>query len=197
MRLVPASELRRLRTRHDDTVGHHNLPGEALLDVVPQPRVRDELGDLRSLRGDVRLPLRDRGSVVELAPSCCCVATQLAGDGARISPGATSDLTHAVALRVEDRDLRAFSERQISARGRLTQIERRHAASVVEPAAADRLRHPDPCGSLLRQQPRGDLDPEPMLHLPRNRRRTRRSHLRPRRPIRCLLPTNHPAPPSM
>ncbi len=81
------------------------------------------------------------------------------------------------------------------ARGRELQVERRHAASVMEPARTDRLCHADHPGSLLRQQPFGDLLPERHLDMTLEPRRTRRPQLWSNRPIRCLLTTSHSTPP--
>src|SRR5690606_15342036 len=77
MGFAPAGEPRWLGTGDDRAVGARDLPRQAIGDICVQSRVRDELRDLRSLRGHIRLPLRDCRPVLQLPAPCGCVASQL------------------------------------------------------------------------------------------------------------------------
>src|SRR5262249_24173450 len=89
-----------------------------------------------------------------------------------------------------------FSKRQIAPRQR-GQRDWRHPATVAEPPAANRLRHPRSGGRLLARPTRGDRPPEPLPILPpRNRRPPRRPHLTPHLSNRPLtIPNTHRSPP--
>jgi len=94
----------------------------------------------------------------------------------RNRPGVTvdraGDLAHALVLGLEQRDLLTLSERQVPAR-RLGQAQRRHPASVAEPARPDRPRHAHRLRSLDRRHPRRDQPPELPLHRTRGLRPAR------------------------
>jgi hypothetical protein len=64
MRLVLAFPLRALLAQ-DPTIRCPNSAREPVLDVVPEPVVAGELGDLRTPAAPLGLPLRDRRLVLE------------------------------------------------------------------------------------------------------------------------------------
>src|SRR5829696_546644 len=148
MRLVPALPRLRRRPRNWRPVRTADLAGQALLHVLAQPLVRNQLRRLGALGHQFRLPLRDRSAVVELAAASGCVATQLARDRRRRAAQSTSGLSDARALDPENRDLLPLPERQV-ATGQRSKIDRWHAATVAKPPAAHRLRHTDEPSSFF------------------------------------------------
>jgi hypothetical protein len=79
MRLVLALPLRTLRAQHP-AIRCPNPAREPVLDVVPEPVVASELGDLRAPATPLGVPLRDRRLVVEPERACRCVPAQLSRD---------------------------------------------------------------------------------------------------------------------
>lgn len=188
VRLVQPLPLRRLGPDDDAAIRPAHVPSEALLHVLMQPGVRDQLGGLRSFGCLLCLPLRNRGPVLGPAAPGRRVTAQLTRDRARVPSEAAGDLPHALALRTQDRDLLPFVERQIPARG-LVQADRRHPASVAKPTGSDRPGHAHPQRRFGGGDASSDQSPELPLHRPRRLRPPRRTHRRTQRPIRAPLPT--------
>ena len=172
VRLVQPLPRRRLGPGDDRAVGPADAPGEPLLHVLTQPVVAHELRGLRALRRLLRLPLRHQGPVDRLAAPGRRVAAQLARDRPRVTSDPAGDLAHPELLSAQQRDLLTLGERQVAARG-LVQADRRHAASVTEPAGPDRPRHTDRLRGLDRRHPRRDPPPELPLHRTRGLRPAR------------------------
>ena len=171
---------RRLATRPGDHTG------EALLDVLAKRVVRGQLRDLRTARTSLRVPLRRRRAIRDRVTACGRVAAQLPRDRRPRPIQPASDLAHPDTLRTKNRDLFPLTERQIAPR-QWGQRDWRHPATVAEPPAANRLRHPRRRGRLLARAPSRDRPPEPLPILPpRHRRPARRrldqSHLQARVP---------------
>jgi len=82
------------------------------------------------------------------------------------------DLPHSSTLRAQHGDLLALRERQVPTR-EPAELERRHAATLAEPPAADGLRRTDRDPGVLAGQPLRDEYPELALDLPSKRRRPR------------------------
>ena len=194
IRLVPPLPRPCRRALNGSPVRARNLPREALLDILTQPGVRHQLRDLRTTSSQISLPLRDRGSVVELAASGRSVAAQLPRDRPWVASHDPRDCPHPFALHTQQSDLLPLAEGQITARRR-ARIERAHTATLTEPPRRDRGRHADRPRRLLRKKPLGDSIPERDLDRTLILRMPRRAQLRPHRPIGSLLTTNHPTPP--
>lgn len=194
MRLVAAREPGRLRSRDHGAVRTGDRARQALLDILTQPRVGDQLRLLRTFRGHVGLPLRHQRPILPRPAPSGGVATQLTTDRARITTHRASDLANPSALSPQDRDLLPLSGTQVAARRAEVQVERWHASSVVEPPRADRLRHTRNPRGLLRQQPLRDRSPERHHDRPLEPRMPRRPQLRTNHSIRGLLTTTHHTP---
>ncbi len=167
---------------HRCTTRPANLTGEPLLNVVAQPLVGGELRRLRAPGHQLRLPLRDRSPVLELAATRGRVAAQLPRNCRRRPIQAPGDLANARASRPQQRDLLALLKAQIPTRQRLDH-ERGHSATLSKPPAASRLRGADRKGGLLAAQPLRDLMPEQPLDVAPQRRLARRLHRRPARQL--------------
>src|SRR5437763_4979485 len=124
------------------------------------------------------------------------VATHLPRDRRRRPIQPAGDLAHPNTLSAKDRDLFPLGKREITPRQR-GQRDWRHPATVSEPPAANRLRHPRRRGRVLARPAGGDRQPEPLPILPpRGRRPTRRPHLPTHLANRPLtLANTHRAPP--
>ena len=158
--------------------------------AIGKPRVLDELRGLGSLRDKVRFPLRDRRPILEFAAPSRSVASQLARHRRRGPADLASDRSHPSALRSEHRNLFALGERQAAAT-RGAQIHWRHASTMAEPSAPDRLAHTNSLRGRLARDPCRNLLPELALDLTAMRRRTRRLHQRT--PRQLLHPPSWPA----
>jgi hypothetical protein len=156
---VTAADEAHLRARRRLTVGSSDLSSQAILHVIPQPIVRHELRDLRTTRAPLGMPLRGRRPIRHLVAARRRVATQLSRDRPRVTPETTADLTHTDILRMQQCDLLALGERQITARHR-SQRERRHAASLSEPPGPNRGCHTCFSGRVLARQAARDCLPE-------------------------------------
>ena len=141
MRLVPAREPGRLRPDDHGAVRTGDRARQALLDILAQPRVGDQLRLFGTLCGHVGLPLRHRRAILPHPAPSGGVAAQLTTDRARITTHCAGDLAYSLALSLQDRDLLPLREAQVAARRAEVQIERWHAPSVVEPPRTDCLRH--------------------------------------------------------
>src|SRR6266540_53575 len=184
------------RPGHRLAVGSRDRAGEPVLHVRPQRVVRGELRDLRAARAALRVPLRCRRAVGDRVAPRRRVAAQLPRDRRRGPIQLASDLAYADTLGMKNRDLFPLSKRQIAPRQR-GQRDRRHPATVAEPPAANRLRHPRRRGRLLARATSRDRSPEPLPILASGHRRpTRRTHLTAHRSNRLLtLASTHRAPP--
>src|SRR5207253_5302442 len=176
-------------------VGPGDRPGEPLLHVLAQPVIRSELRDLRTARTSLGVPLRRRRPILQAVRARGRVTTQLPRDRRRRPTQPACDLARPDTLSMKDRDLFPLSKREITPRQR-GQRDWPHPATVAEPPAANRLRHPRRRGRLLARASSCDLSPEALPILaPRNRRPARRPHLPTHRPNRPLtLPNTHRAP---
>ena len=94
VRLVQAFPRGWPRSGDDRAVGPADLSGQSLLHVVAQLVVARKLRCLRSLRGLLRLPLRDQRSVLLFPAPGRRVAAQLARDRPRVAAEPARDLTH-------------------------------------------------------------------------------------------------------
>jgi hypothetical protein len=173
VRLALAVPLREGRAEDPAAAGVANLASESLLHVVAQPLVGDQLGELRSARTTLGMPLGDAGLVVEVVGPRRCVAKKLPRDRRRIPPDLASDLTNTSTLRPKQSDVLALGEGQIAAGHRRRQA-RIHAASVAKPAEPDRARHACLGARVLGLGATSDHRPEPHPILaPGNCRATR------------------------
>jgi hypothetical protein len=134
---VTAADEPHCGTRDELTVGPSDLACQAVLDVVPQPVVGGQLGDLRPTGASLGMPLRSRRPIRQLVAVRRRVAAKLPRDRRRRTTEPSSDLTHAEPLRMQDCDLLALGEGQVAARHR-GQRERRHPARLPEPPGPDR-----------------------------------------------------------
>ena len=166
-----------LGARNPLAVGSADLTGEPVLHIVAEPLIGHQLRSLGPTSLQLRLPLRDRSSIVEPATPSRRVPSQLARDRRRRPAQPASNGTHAKTLHSEQRDLLAFREGQIPTRQR-AELDRRHAATLAEPARPDRARHAARDRGVLAREPFGDLHPERALNITTNRRPTRRPHRR-------------------
>ncbi len=110
------------------------------LDVFPQSRVGDEIGDLRSARSSLRMPLSRRCLVVQLVGPRGRAAAQFSRDRRRVALQSSRDLAGADLLVVPDRDVLMLTEGQVATRHPLGK-SRVHTASMAKPAEPDRPRH--------------------------------------------------------
>jgi hypothetical protein len=163
MRLVQALPRGCLGACDGGAVESADAAEEPLLHVLAQPVVACELRGFRALRGLLSLPLRHQGAVDLLPAPGRRVAAKLARNGPRVASDPAGDLSHADLLGAQQRDLFTLGERQVSARG-LVQAERRHPASVTEPARSDRPRHSNTLRGLDRRHSGRDQPPELPLH---------------------------------
>jgi hypothetical protein len=164
-------------SRHRSAVRGDNSPGEPVLHIRPQRRVRRKLRPLRTTRCPLRMPLRGARPVIQVAAPRCRIAPQLTRNRRCRPSQPTCDRPHAIALRPPQRDLLALGKRQIPPRerlGRTGQVRRRHPTRLSEPAGSDRLRYPNRHRRVLARQTFGDERPEPPpMLLPRDRRSPR------------------------
>ncbi len=189
MGLVAPLPLRNLWPGKHRAVRGSDHAQQAVLDILPQPLVPGQLRLLRPLGHQVGLPLRDRGPVLESAPTCGCVAPQFPGDRRGCPAQPFSNLPYPNALHTQQSDLLPLGERQVAARD--SKIDLRHPASMPEPPRPHRRRCPDSDRRILTGQPLGDLKPEQSLDLPPRRRPPRRLHRRP--PSQLRHPTRWPS----
>ena len=106
-----------------------------LLDVVVQLLVGDQLRSLRAASHEVRLPLRNRRSILEPAASCSRIATQLTSDRRGITAEVAGDLADTTALGSRESDLLALSKGQV-ATGEWSELDRWHPATLAEPTGS-------------------------------------------------------------
>src|SRR3954451_17636378 len=107
-----------------------------------------ELRRLGPPSGGLRLPLRDRRSVVRLTATGRGVPSQLTRDRAGIALELTTDRPDPETLRLQHSEVLTLVEGQVAAGG-LGQDQRRHAASVAKPPRRDWRGHADlECGVL-------------------------------------------------
>src|SRR5690606_14254968 len=97
------------------TLGCAHGAGQPVLDVVTKPVVLDELRHLGPPGATLGVPLRDRRLVLELPGPSRRVPAQLTRDRRRAPVHTTGDLSHAMALRLQQRDVLTLRERQVAA----------------------------------------------------------------------------------
>src|SRR6266850_32499 len=99
--LVASPPGRRRRTRHRGPVRPAGLACEALLNVITQLLVDEELRGLRPACDQLRLPLRNGRAILELPATRGRVAAQLSGDRRRRAPQPAGHLPHPDSLTIE------------------------------------------------------------------------------------------------
>ena len=70
-------------SRHGRSVRTDDQASEAILHILPQFTVRSELGNFRTLRTPIGVPLGGRGPVLEISTSCSRVPPQFSRDRRR------------------------------------------------------------------------------------------------------------------
>ena len=204
---VPAALPRHRRPRHRRPARDGHRPGQALLHIRPQRRVRGELRPLRPSGRPLAVPLRGAGPILQPTGPCGGVAPQLARDRGRRTPRPPRDLPHAKTLRATQRDLLALNEHRMPPGERLRRRckrLRRPPARLPEPSRPQHRRHPRFDRRGLARPTRRDRRPEPPpVFAPRHpiaagdppegcRRRPtgppRRAQHVPTRPVRPPLP---------
>ncbi len=176
-RLVASLPRRHTRPCRRPPVRPLDLPGQPRLHIGAQPLVGHQLGRLRSPCRQLRLPVRDRRSILLLPATGGRAGPQFPADGRRRPAQPTRDLANPRASGLEQRDVLTFRERQVPVGGR-TELDQGHAATVTKPPRSDRARHASRDGRILAGRPLGDLSPERPFHIPADRRPSRRTHRR-------------------
>ena len=172
-----------IRARHQLPVGSGDLAGKPILHILTERVVRCELRHLGTLGPPISVPLSVRGSILQIPTPGCRVATQLPRDRRWRSAQLPGDRTNPNMLSVQDGDLLAFGEGQVTAR-QWHKRERLHPATLPEPARSDSRRQSCRHAGFLARQPAGNTFPETLLMLTTPpRRATRRPHRRTQRPI--------------
>ena len=92
-----------------------DIAGQSILHVLQQDRIRHQFGRLGTLCGEVGMPLRCVGPVLEAAAARGRVAPQLTRDRRRRSSQLSGDRSNALSASARQRDLFTLSEGNVAA----------------------------------------------------------------------------------
>lgn len=149
--------------RNRSTAWRCDVPGKAVLNVLPQSRVCQQFGSLGSPCGAVGMPLRRVSTVLQSAATSGCISSQLARDRRGGAPELPGNLPDTFATGSRQRNLLTLGEGQVAPsrlrRGR-HKMRWWHTTALSEPSIAHGRRHSSKGGSVLATEPPCNRLPE-------------------------------------